>query len=153
MAVRFQAGPSFCFSQRVEEQIFRPNIHNHIAGIMLQFAQFITPSLGMGSGTRDEGRKKASVRERDQILLWSVSKDFNDEHDAERTTRWVMQVIVILMIISLFGVWVYNLKHELQHLRKRIPHTQQHTEHALQNIAPAPIKAPSRDGVQTWILE
>ena len=90
---------------------------------------------------------------RDQILLWRIVKDFNNEHDAERTTRWVMQVIVILMIISLFGVWVYNLKHELQHLRKRIPHAQQHTEHALQNIAPAPIKAPSRDGVQTWILE
>ncbi len=64
-----------------------------------------------------------------------------------------MELIVTLLIVSLFGVWIFNLKHEMQDLRRRIPRHAYVAPRTVQEIAAVPVRAPSRDGVQTWILE
>ena len=64
-----------------------------------------------------------------------------------------MELIVTLLIVTLFGVWIYNLKHEMKDLRRRVRrhvHVAPRTE---QEIAAVTVRVPSRDGVQTWILE
>lgn len=72
-----------------------------------------------------------------------------------------MELIVMLMIVGVFGVWIYGLKQEIASLRKRMPAEKAVPTEDLQ-ATPAYAKSSpsasngsstSRDGVQTWVLE
>lgn len=65
-----------------------------------------------------------------------------------------MELMIILMIVGLFGVWIYGLKQEVASLEKRLPSEQFEPDRA----APAPQTVSAhtsgaRNSVQTWVLE
>lgn len=71
-----------------------------------------------------------------------------------------MELLAVLMIVGIFGVWIYGLKQEISALQKRVPGEQLNAMHSHEE-RPAGVPAASqstnqpvhRDGVQTWVLE
>ena len=70
-----------------------------------------------------------------------------------------MELIVLLMIVGIFGVWVYGLKQEIASLQKRLPAEKHSAASDAPRSAAVPVashistKPIERDGVQTWVLE
>ncbi len=72
-----------------------------------------------------------------------------------------MELAVAIMIVAVFGVWIYGLKQEISTLQKRLPReTVPGPEEA--GVRPATVRmgspnevrpVRSQDGVQTWVLE
>lgn len=65
-----------------------------------------------------------------------------------------MELMIMLMIVGLFGVWIYGLKQEIATLEKRLPSEQLEAD----RVAPAPQTVSAntsgaRNSVQTWVLE